>query len=124
MVRNALFGALLLVVAVVATVSPCAAADRNALWKRVQKCVAVKNPPRGSCLYRSVNKRFVFLKDGDPSKPRAYLILPTDKVPGIESPDVFSEPLLDIWKYGWEEGQIYGKAPAARIRARSRQGDG
>jgi CDP-diacylglycerol pyrophosphatase len=107
--------ALLLILTTVTTASAYDAGNRNALWNRVQSCVAVKNPPQGSCLFHSGSKRFVFLKDGDPAKPRAYLIVPTDKVPGIESPAVFKEPLLDIWKFGWEEGQIYVKAPATRI---------
>jgi CDP-diacylglycerol pyrophosphatase len=99
----------------VAKASAYDATDRNALWKRVQSCAAVKNPPQGSCLFHSASKHFVLLKDGDPAKPRAYLILPTDRVPGIESPAVFGEPLLDIWRYGWEEGLIYVKAPVSRI---------
>ncbi len=109
-----LLAATLCVAAVFGSAAP-SRADRNALWARVQRCVAEPKPPYRSCLLHNKPHQFVVLKDGAPSKTAAYLLLPDFKVPGIESPDVFVLPILNFWQFGWDEAAAYLKVPAYRI---------
>jgi CDP-diacylglycerol pyrophosphatase len=80
--------------------------DPNALWKAVKVCAAQSKsiPP---CMFHSKSGRFVVIRDNAPSKTAAYLIVPTDRVTGIESPSVFVPPFLDFWQYGWDEAMRY-----------------
>ncbi len=41
------------------------------------------------------------VKDTDPKKPTAYLIIPTHRVNGIECQETLDTPLVDIWERGW-----------------------
>jgi CDP-diacylglycerol pyrophosphatase len=72
----------------------------NALWQRVKRCREQKKFPSHGCLWHSTTNKYVVLKDEVPHKSDAFLLLPAYRVPGIESPLVFSKPLVNFWEYG------------------------
>jgi CDP-diacylglycerol pyrophosphatase len=109
-----LLASMLCVAAVFGAYAP-SEANRNALWERVQRCAAEPKPPYGTCLVHNKPHKFVVLKDGAPGKTRAYLLSPDFKVPGIEAPDVFVLPVLNFWKFGWDEATALVKEPPYRL---------
>jgi CDP-diacylglycerol pyrophosphatase len=84
----------------------------NSLWS-LARCCARDLSSDKDCRYYSKTNDFIILKDHSPAKPDAYLIIPTTKVVGIEDQRIFAQPVADFWAYGWQQGQIYIKKPAA-----------
>lgn len=93
------------VLAVAFTASSCvrlAAVDPNALWKIVDlRCVpsqqATGTP--GQCTVVDLDKRYVILKDIVGRSQ--HLLIPTDRVTGIESPFVLAPNAQDYWDDAW-----------------------
>lgn len=80
---------------------------RNFLWEKVQKCVANQqgNPPKPDpCLYVDINNRYVVANG---SHSVEYLLLPTDKITGIENPSVSTQNKPYYWQYAWETAKTY-----------------
>jgi CDP-diacylglycerol pyrophosphatase len=91
-----------------AQVTQCQLDANNTLLSLANCCATdVKSNP--SCMYYSAAHKFVIIKDNDPQKPDAYLIVPTDPVKGIEDPQIFLAPVVDFWDYGWNEAERYIK---------------
>jgi CDP-diacylglycerol pyrophosphatase len=84
----------------------------NALWQRVKRCRKQKKFPSHGCLWHSTAHQYVVLKDEVPHKSDAYLLLPTYRVPGIESPLVFRKPLVNFWDYGFAAAGRFVKGVA------------
>jgi CDP-diacylglycerol pyrophosphatase len=84
----------------------------NSLWSLARCCAKdlVSDP---YCRTYSQNGHFVILRDNSPAKPKAYLIIPTTKVTGIEDRQIFAPPIADLWAHGWQQAQTYLKEPAA-----------
>jgi CDP-diacylglycerol pyrophosphatase len=55
---------------------------------------------------------FVIVKDNDPQKNKAYLIISSVPVTGIEDANIFKKPFVNFWQYGWTEAQKYLGKPA------------
>ena len=98
-----------------ATVAACTLAPGpDTLWSLAQCCAKdlTSNP---GCLYYSKANEFVVVKDHAAAKPVAYLIIPSVKVTGVEDNQVFAEPVVDFWQYGWQEAQHYLQKPSAGL---------
>lgn len=77
-------------------------ANRDALWNLVGCCT--QSPPRDShCRVYNNQYNYIVAKDASAQKTEAYLIIPTIKMIGIESPLTLNSPTLDIWQDGWSE---------------------
>jgi CDP-diacylglycerol pyrophosphatase len=77
--------------------------DSNALWKIVDiRCVpsqqATATP--GQCTVVDLDKRYVVLKDIFGRSQ--YLLMPTDKIAGIESPLILAPDAKDYWSDAWD----------------------
>lgn len=91
--------------AVAFTATSCArlaAVDSNALWKIVDlRCVpsqqATGTP--GQCTVVDLDKRYVILKDIVGRSQ--HLLIPTDRVTGIESPFVLAPNAQNYWNDAW-----------------------
>jgi CDP-diacylglycerol pyrophosphatase len=97
-----------------AVLRPACAVARspNTLWSLARCCAKDLLSDRNCRAYSKIDD-FIILKDNDPAKPEAYLIIPTTKVTGIEDRKIFLPPVADFWAYGWQQAQIYLKKPAA-----------
>lgn len=92
--------------AITLTASACArlaAVDSNALWKIVDiRCVpsqeATGTP--GQCTSVDLDKRYVILKDIVGRSQ--HLLIPTDRITGIESPLVLAPHAQDYWVDAWD----------------------
>lgn len=78
------------------------APDPNGLLHAMQACLA--DPAMPGCAEVDRARGFVIIKDDDPAKPKAWLIVPDREVTGIESPAVFRPPVAAFWRYGWAAG--------------------
>jgi CDP-diacylglycerol pyrophosphatase len=76
------------------------------------RCCATDLRSNSSCRDYDQADSFVIIKDNDPEKPRAYLILSSVPVTGIEDAKIFEKPFVNFWQYGWAEAQKYVKRPA------------
>ncbi|WP_183082122.1 CDP-diacylglycerol diphosphatase [Paraburkholderia sp. BL23I1N1] len=93
------------VVAVALAATACArlaAVDSNALWKIVDmRCVpsqqATGTP--GQCTFVDLDKRYAILKDIVGRSQ--HLLIPTDRVTGIESPLVLAPNAQNYWDDAW-----------------------
>ncbi|SHK99093.1 CDP-diacylglycerol pyrophosphatase [Paraburkholderia terricola] len=103
LLRSAAAWAAALVVALAAgACARLAAVDSNALWKIVDlRCVpsqqATGTP--GQCTAVDLDRRYAILKDIVGRSQ--YLLIPTDRVTGIESPLLFAPHARDYWADAW-----------------------
>jgi CDP-diacylglycerol pyrophosphatase len=86
----------------------------NSLWSLAQ-CCSKNLQSDVDCRTYSAAQDYIILKDNSPRKPAAYLIIPTIRVTGIEDKQVFLPPVVDFWKYAWQQAQFLIKKPAADI---------
>ncbi|CAB3750336.1 CDP-diacylglycerol diphosphatase [Paraburkholderia solisilvae] len=80
-----------------------AASNPDALWKIVhEQCVPAEqaNGKPGVCTDVNLTKRYAILKDivGDTQ----FLLIPTDRVTGIESPLILAPDAPDYWVDAWD----------------------
>lgn len=89
----------------------------DALYRQMRSCVA--DPGQGlPCAVTDPGRGFVLLKDDDPRKPYAWLLVPSADVTGIEDPAVFRAPVADFWAIGWGfAGQLLPAPPEGRALA-------
>lgn len=85
----------------------------DTLWT-LAECCAKSLSSNPSCLVYDKKDEYVIIKDNNPKKPVAYLLMPSIKVTGIEDPQVSKAPVVDFWQYAWHQSQAYPKQPAAR----------
>lgn len=101
--RLSIFGLITLVIAAAAWLMYIRA-NSDALWKIVSaQCVPNQqqhNSP-SPCLEVNLDKRYVVFKDS--KGPLHTLVMPTDKVTGIESPEVLKPNAPDYFSYAWQE---------------------
>lgn len=84
----------------------------NTLWSLVE-CCSLSITSNTSCTAYDAKRDYVIIKDNDPKKSKAYLIMPTAKVTGMEDPQIFQPSLSALWKDGWEIAEKYIARPAA-----------
>ncbi|NML32939.1 CDP-diacylglycerol diphosphatase [Paraburkholderia antibiotica] len=100
--------------AVALTTTSCArlaSVDSNALWKIVDvRCVpsqeATGTP--GQCETVDLDKRYVILKDI--LGRSQYLLMPTDRITGIESPLILAPDAKDYWRDAWDSRHYVQRA--------------
>lgn len=73
------------------------------LYRAMRACLA--DPAAAGCTLVDRARGFVVIKDDNPAKPRAWLVVPDVEVTGIEDSRVFHPPVSDFWRYGWEVGE-------------------
>ncbi|MBC1239971.1 CDP-diacylglycerol diphosphatase, partial [Nostoc sp. 2RC] len=99
-----------------------AQSDRDFLWQKVQQCVANQQgqPPKPDpCLYVDLNKRYVVANGTNPVE---YLLLPTDKIEGIEDPNISRSNSIPYWQYAWEEVRKYVPTKKPQVQYRNQYG--
>jgi CDP-diacylglycerol pyrophosphatase len=80
---------------------------------KLADCCAASPQSNPSCRLSDPKDGYVIIKDNDPRKPQAYLILPIAKVTGVEDPLIFKPPVVDFWQHGWAQSATYpGRPPA------------
>ncbi len=90
---------------------------RDLLWHEVQKCSTnqqkLHNPE--PCVYVDIDNKYVVANG---SKPVDYLLLPTDKISGIEAPQISRLNSRNYWQYAWnkatDKDYIRSKAPQVK----------
>ncbi|RFU44839.1 CDP-diacylglycerol diphosphatase [Paraburkholderia sp. DHOC27] len=98
------------IVAVTLAATSCAhiaALDPDALWKIVGgQCVpqeeAMGRP--GQCTLVNLSEHYAILKDI--SGVTQHLLIPTDRITGIESPAILTPNAPDYWVDGWNERKV------------------
>jgi CDP-diacylglycerol pyrophosphatase len=60
-------------------------------------------------------EQYVIVKDNDPQKPNSYLIIPVEKITGIEDTKILSQPYSDLWQDAWLWAGKYPGQSASRI---------
>lgn len=88
-------------------------AKRNALWNLVECCTQNMSSDKHCTLYNEQYK-YIVAKDASPSKTKAYLIIPTIQMIGIESALTLNRPTLDMWQDGWAEARKYPGYPESQ----------
>jgi len=79
---------------------------RDALLKLMQCCVRdIKSD--GDCREYDAVNRYVIIKDNAPTKPEAYLLIPTMTVTGIDDVQVFAAAYVNLWANAWDQSERY-----------------
>lgn len=107
--------ALLAAVLVAACVpAPSGGPRSDGLYRQMRSCLA--DPGQGpACAATEPGRGFVLIKDDDPEKPFAWLLVPATDVTGIEDPRVFTAPVADFWTIGWDfAGALLPAPPEGR----------
>jgi CDP-diacylglycerol pyrophosphatase len=75
-------------------------ANNDVLYRLAQSCTRnLKSNP--SCRARGPRRDYAIIKDNSSCKPKAYLLLPSQCVTGVESKAVLAEPVVDFWRAAW-----------------------
>jgi CDP-diacylglycerol pyrophosphatase len=90
--------------------SPARAADPNALWRVVHDLCATDMKVSGlpaPCTSVDLARGYAILKDlkGDTQ----FLLIPTARISGIESPELLSPTAPNYWQYAWDALPIFEK---------------
>jgi CDP-diacylglycerol pyrophosphatase len=90
-------------------------ADHDALWKIVHdQCVPdqTSHHDPGPCASVDLTERWAVLKDI--SGKTQFLLIPTDRVTGIEDPQILASNAPNYWKAAWDAGRFVQQlAPSA-----------
>jgi CDP-diacylglycerol pyrophosphatase len=79
---------------------------RDVLLKLMQCCVRDLKSNEDCREYDAVN-RYVIIHDNGPTKPQAYLLIPTEKVTGIDDKQIFKAPYVNLWANAWDQSERY-----------------
>jgi CDP-diacylglycerol pyrophosphatase len=86
----------------------------NGLYRAMRSCLA-EAEPSGDCTLVDRARGFVVVKDDDPAKSAAWLIVPDVEGTGIEDSRTLDPPVVAFWRYGWEVGQALLPRPPEGI---------
>ena len=64
-----------------------------------------RDPAGEGCTLVDRPNGFVVIKDDDPAKPAAWLLVPDVEVTGIEDSRVLVPPVVAFWSHGWRVGE-------------------
>ena len=95
---------------------------RDFLWHKVQECVANeqgKPPKPDPCKYVNLVNKYVVANGKNPVE---YLLLPTDKIPGIEDPNISQLGSVAYWEYAWEKAREYIPLKKSQVQYRGQFG--
>ncbi|MHC5715168.1 MAG: CDP-diacylglycerol diphosphatase [Nostoc sp.] len=90
---------------------------RDLLWQKVQECTTNQRELQKSspCVYVDIDNKYVVANG---STPVHYLLLPTDKISGIEDPQISRLNSRNYWQYAWKKATdkdyIRSKAPQVK----------
>lgn len=109
-----------LAAALLAACAPSAGAEgprSDGLYRQMRACLA--DPGQGTpCTVTDPRRGLVLIKDDDPAKRFAWLLVPSTDVTGIEDPAVFVAPVANFWKIGWTfAGELLPAPPEGRALA-------
>ena len=79
---------------------------RDVLLKLMQCCTRDLKSNEGCREYDPLN-RYVIIKDNAPTKPQAYLLIPTEKITGIDDKHIFAAPYVNLWANAWDQSERY-----------------
>lgn len=79
---------------------------RNVLLKLMQCCTKDLASDRDCREYDPVHK-YVIIKDNAATKPEAYLMIPAEKVTGIDDKRIFLTPYLNLWANAWDQSEKF-----------------
>src|SRR5215471_2469778 len=79
---------------------------RDVLLKLMQCCTRNLKSNEDCREYDAVN-RYVIIHDNGPTKPQAYLLIPTVKMTGIDDKQIFKAPYLNLWANAWDQSERY-----------------
>lgn len=96
----------LLALALLAACAPAPEPDTHAfgLYRAMRACLA--DPSGEGCTLVDREAGFVVIKDDDPAKPAAWLLVPDVEVTGIEDSRVLVPPVVEFWRHGWQTGEV------------------
>jgi len=101
----------LLLLAAACAPTPEPATRAFGLYRAMRACLA--DPSGSGCTLVDRERSFVVIRDDDPAKPRAWLLVPDVEVTGIEDSRVLVPPVVEFWRYGWQVGE--GLLPGERL---------
>jgi CDP-diacylglycerol pyrophosphatase len=95
----------LLALALLAACAPAPEPDtpRLGLYRAMRSCL--EDPAATDCTLVDRARGFVVIKDDDPAKPYAWLLVPDVEVTGIEDSRVLVPPVVEFWRHGWQVGE-------------------
>ena len=85
----------------------------DGLYRAMRACLG--EAPGPDCTLVDRAQGFVVIKDDDPAKPLAWLIVPDVEVTGIEDSRALAPPVVEFWRHGWQVGRKLLAAPPERI---------
>jgi CDP-diacylglycerol pyrophosphatase len=97
-------GFCVLVVLALCWVLPSAAADPDALWKIVNGSCVPHEQASGDpapCQLVDLTGGDAVLKDNNPRKATHFLLIPTTRLAGIESPELLAPGAANYWQEAW-----------------------
>jgi CDP-diacylglycerol pyrophosphatase len=80
--------------------------NNNALLKLMQCCSNDLASHPDCREYDPVN-RYVIIKDNAPTKPQAFLLIPTGRLTGIDDKGIFKAPFLNLWANAWDQSERF-----------------
>ncbi len=86
----------------------------DGLYEQMRACLAQARL-KAPCVAVDRTRGFVVIKDDNPAKSKAWLIVPDVEVTGIEDPKALRRPVVDFWTYGWDIGRRLIDKPAQDI---------
>ncbi|WP_179046767.1 CDP-diacylglycerol diphosphatase [Nostoc sp. TCL26-01] len=105
----------------ITTIANSQPSDRDYLWKKVQTCIKNqqdKNNP-SPCLYVDLQKKYAVANG---SHQVEYLLLPTNKVSGIDDPQILKQNSPNYWQYTWEKANEYIPQKESKVKYRNQIG--
>jgi CDP-diacylglycerol pyrophosphatase len=79
---------------------------RNVLLLLMQCCARDLKSNEDCREYDAVN-RYVIIHDNAPTKTQAYLLVPTEKITGIDDKVIFKAPYVNLWANAWDQSERY-----------------
>jgi CDP-diacylglycerol pyrophosphatase len=79
---------------------------RNVLLQLMQCCARDLKSNQDCREYDPVN-RYVIIHDNAPTKSQAYLLVPSEKVTGIDDKQIFEAPYVNLWANAWDQSERY-----------------
>ena len=73
------------------------------LLLRLMECCARDLKSNEDCREYDAVNRYVIIHDNAPTKPEAYLLVPSVKVTGIDDKQIFKAPYVNLWANAWDQ---------------------
>ena len=88
--------------------TPTPKGSEDVLWSLAIHCAEDLSSDSNCRSYTKDEKeQYVIVKDHDPNKPAAYLIIPLEPITGIEDDRIFSPSIIGLWESAWLWAEKY-----------------